>query len=121
MSQTPIFNLTNPAHGIPREIAEGIRGSVFVSQNAMLQVARFEPHCAVPMHSHAEEQWTLVLEGSCIRILDGVETRAQAGDFWFFPANSSHGARTEESGALLLDVFSPPRPEYRVAEQGLGE
>jgi quercetin dioxygenase-like cupin family protein len=120
MSLQTVYNLNHPAQGIPREIAEGIRGSIFVSQNAMLQVVRFEPHSATSIHSHAEEQWTLVLEGECIRSLGGVETRVQAGDFWFFPANSSHGVRTEGLPALLLDVFSPPRPEYRTTGQGFG-
>lgn len=120
MSQTPVYNLNNPAQGIPRELAEGICGNIFVSPHAMLQFVRFAPYRTSPIHSHPEEQWTLVLEGACIRTLEGAETQVKAGDFWFFPANSAHAVRTEESGALLLDIFSPPRPEYRAAGQGFG-
>jgi len=54
-----------------------------------------------------------LLEGECVRIQDGLEIAVKAGDFWHTPGNVLHGVRTEAQGAVVLDIFSPPRPEYR--------
>ncbi len=43
-----------------------------------------------------------------------------AGDFWHTPGGVPHGIRTAESGATVLDVFAPPREEYKKAGEGFG-
>jgi hypothetical protein len=32
-----------------------------------------------------------------------------------------HGIRTESVGAVVLDIFSPPRAEYKNAGEGFGQ
>jgi hypothetical protein len=63
--------------------------------NAMLSVVTLEPPSVSPVHAHPHEQWGVCLEGEWIRIQDGVEH-------------------------IVLDVFAPPREEYRQAGSGLG-
>jgi quercetin dioxygenase-like cupin family protein len=72
------------------------------------------------VHSHPQEQWGVLLEGECVRIQDGEEVAMKAGDFWHTPGGVAHGIRTAAVGATVLDVFSPPREEYRKAGQGFG-
>ena len=67
-----------------------------------------------------QEQWGVMLEGSGVRTQDGVEHDVRAGDFWQTPGNVSHGLRAGPEGALILDIFSPPRDEYRRAGSGFG-
>lgn len=43
-----------------------------------------------------------------------------AGDFWYTPGGVSHGVRTGAASAVILDIFSPPRAEYRRAGEGFG-
>jgi quercetin dioxygenase-like cupin family protein len=113
-----VFNLHRADLGIPRQLAEGIQARIFAGEHAMLSVVRFEPNSTGAIHSHPEEQWGILLEGECVRIQAGEEVAMKAGDFWHTPGRVSHGIRTGASPALVLEVFSPPRREYRNAGQG---
>jgi quercetin dioxygenase-like cupin family protein len=106
--------------GILRELAPGISARVFPGVNAMLSVVTLEPHSVSPVHAHANEQWGVCLEGEWIRIQDGVEHHVKKGDFWQTPPNVPHGGRTLDSRCVVLDIFAPPREEYRQAGRGLG-
>jgi quercetin dioxygenase-like cupin family protein len=115
-----LFRLDDEAAGVPRDLAAGIRSRVFSGKNIQLSVVRFEPHSAGSIHCHPEEQWGILLEGECVRIQAGVEVTARAGDFWHTPGGVVHGVRTGSVGAVVLDVFSPVREEYRKAGAGFG-
>ena len=112
------FDRSDEQQGIPRRLGPGMTARVFAGDNSMLSIVRIDPHSQGEVHSHPEEQWGVLLEGECVRIQSGQETRVTVGDFWHTPANEPHGIRTGEIGALILDIFSPPREEYRVS--GIG-
>jgi quercetin dioxygenase-like cupin family protein len=114
------FNLADAAQGIARKLGEGITTRIFPGENVMLSVVRIEPHAAGSVHSHPQEQWGVLLEGECVRIQDGEERAMRAGDFWHTPGGVSHGIRTGAVGATVLDIFSPPREEYRKPGEGFG-
>ena len=59
-------------------------------------------------------------EGECVRIQGGEEGAVKAGDFWRSPGGVPHGIRASAEGARILDVFSPPREEYKKAGKGFG-
>lgn len=106
--------------GILRELAPGVSARVFPGVNAMLSVVTLEPHAVSPVHAHSQEQWGVCLEGEWIRIQDGVEHHVKAGDFWQTPPNVPHGGRALDRRCVVLDIFAPPREEYRQAGRGLG-
>ena len=112
------FNINDSSQGIARKLAEGLDARIFVGDNAMLSIVHIEPNSAGKVHSHPEEQWGVLLEGACIRIQDGEEFLAKAGDFWHTPSNIPHGIRTEAVGAIVLDIFSPPRQAYKQRGEG---
>ena len=85
----------------------------------MFSLAEIGPHTEPTIHSHDEEQWGILMEGECVRIQDGEEVEMQKGDFWCTPGNTPHGVRTGERGAVILDIFSPPREAYLTAGEGL--
>lgn len=115
-----VFNLHDPGQGISRKLAEGIVTRIFPGSNVMLSVVRIEPNSTGTVHSHPEEQWGVLLEGECVRIQNGEEVQMRAGDFWCSPGGVEHGIRTGASGATVLDIFSPPREEYRKTGEGFG-
>jgi hypothetical protein len=45
---------------------------------------------------------------------------ASAGDFWQTLRHVPHGGRTLDVRCVVLDIFAPPREEYRQAGSGLG-
>ena len=116
-----VFNLHNEAQGIVRKLAEGITTRVFPGDQAMLSVVRLAPNSQGTLHSHPEEQWGVLLEGALTRIQGGEEVAVEAGDFWRTPGGVEHSVRTGEAGAVVLDVFAPPRDEYNQAGEGFGD
>jgi quercetin dioxygenase-like cupin family protein len=112
------FNLDDETQGIARELAPGLSSRIFAGDQAMLSVVTLAPHAEGSLHSHPEEQWGVMLEGDGIRTQGGKEIAVRAGDFWRTPAHLPHSLKAGPKGARVLDVFSPPREEYRAAGSG---
>ena len=115
------FNVNDESQGIARKLADGLNARIFVGENVMLSVVHIEPNSVGKIHSHMEEQWGFLIEGECLRIQGDEEFSAKAGDFWHTSGNVPHGIRTGAVGAVVLDIFSPPRQEYRKAGDGFGQ
>jgi quercetin dioxygenase-like cupin family protein len=86
----------------------------------MISVVRIGPDKSGEIHSHPQEQWGVLLEGGGVRIQDGVEHPVRTGDFWQTPGGVPHSFKGGSDGAVILDIFSPPRDEYRKPGSGFG-
>lgn len=121
MSQKQEFhNLDDAGDGLFRELAPGVTTRIFAGEQAMLSVVSIAPNGMGTMHHHPEEQWGVLLEGSAIRYQGAEEIAVSKGDFWRTPGNVPHTMKAGPDGAKVLDVFSPPRPEYKKAGSGFG-
>lgn len=107
------YNLDDQTQGLRRELAPGLVARIFVGDQSMLSIVNFEPNSTGEIHSHPEEQWGVLLEGSGVRVQDGEEFNVNAGDFWRTPGDIPHTFIAGSEGARILDVFSPPREAYR--------
>jgi quercetin dioxygenase-like cupin family protein len=114
-------NVDHPEDGLFRELAPGLTTRIFVGEHAMLSVVSLAPNAEGRLHHHPEEQWGVLLEGSAIRVQGGEEIPVRKGDFWRTPANVPHTMRAGAEGARVLDIFSPPRPEYTKPGSGFGD
>lgn len=121
MSEEHFFNLHDMAQGLRRTLSDGVETRIFPGEQAMLSVVRIAPNAEGKMHSHPEEQWGFMLEGSGVRVQDGKEVSVAPGDFWRTPGNVPHTFRAGPEGATVVDVFSPPRDAYRRPGSGFGE
>ena len=106
------FNIDAMEQGIARTLVEGITTRVFPGDHAMLSIVRIEPNAMGAIHSHPQEQWGIMLEGSATRIQNGEKIHVQKGDFWRSPGSIEHGVIGGPDGAVIVDIFSPPRSEY---------
>jgi len=113
-------NLDHPEDGLFRELAPGISTRIFAGEHAMLSIVTIAPDTEGQLHQHPEEQWGVLLEGSAVRIQGGEEIPVRKGDFWRTPGGVPHTMRAGPEGAKVLDIFSPPRPEYRIPGKGFG-
>lgn len=113
-----LFNLHDNNQGVARKLADGITARVFLGKHTMLSVVTVEPNSMGKIHSHPEEQWGVLIRGECIRIQDDMEIKVKVGDFWHTPGNVNHGIRTESKGAIILDIFSPPKQQYEKSGDG---
>ena len=121
MSQKDFFHsIDHLDTGIKRVLGDGISTRIFCGEEAMLSVVTIEPNAKGKIHSHPQEQWGFLIEGSGIRIQGGEQIVIKKGDFWQTPGGVDHGIIGGPNGAKVLDVFSPPRDEYKTSGSGFG-
>lgn len=117
-NQQEFHNLDDMTQGIQRTLAPGLDARIFVGDQSMLSIVDFTPNSQGSLHSHPEEQWGVLLEGSGVRTQDGIDIRVIAGDFWRTPGDVPHSFKAGADGARVLDIFSPPREAYRKGGSG---
>lgn len=79
----------------------------------MLSFLDMAPHATVPEHAHMHEQMGVVLEGE-LELQIGDERRLlKPNDTYLIPSQVRHAAWTRAQPCRVLDVFSPPREEYK--------
>ena len=113
-------NLDDASDGVLRELAPGLTTRIFAGEQAMLSIVSIAPNGEGTLHHHPEEQWGVLLEGSAIRVQGGEEIPVTKGDFWRTPGHVPHTMRAGSEGARVLDIFSPPRAEYKKPGKGFG-
>jgi quercetin dioxygenase-like cupin family protein len=100
-----------------QQIWEGVVGRIVHGQRVTLSVVELEANCVVPAHSHENEQVGMIVLGS-LTFRVGDETRElQPGGTWRIPANVPHEVRTGADGAVVLEVFAPPRQDWEALER----
>ena len=97
----------------PVEMLAGvIRRTLAVTDRLMLCEFLLKGGNEVPVHTHPHDQVGYVVSGEVVMIVDGEETRCRPGDAYSIPGGVPHGARALED-TIVVDVFHPPREEYR--------
>jgi quercetin dioxygenase-like cupin family protein len=121
MPDHPDFhNIDDGSDAIVRHLAEGLTAHIYPGEQAMLSVVTVAPGASGSLHHHAEEQWGVCLEGSGVRVQGDVEIPFAKGDFWRTPGGVPHTMRAGPQGCRIIDVFAPPRDEYRSPGSGFG-
>lgn len=93
--------------GITRQMLSAGAGAMTV----FIRVAR---GAEVPMHSHPHEQIGYVASGRCRFRIGDQERILEAMDGYSIPSEVPHAVTALED-CTFVDVFSPPREEYRQA------
>jgi quercetin dioxygenase-like cupin family protein len=106
------FNIDVMEQGISRNLAEGMTTRIFPGSDAMISIVRIEPNKSGKIHSHPQEQWGYCVQGSGLRTQGDEQIEVHAGDFWRTPGTVEHGFTAGADGAVIYDVFAPPREEY---------
>jgi quercetin dioxygenase-like cupin family protein len=121
MTKHPEFhNLDDEGAGILRQLTEGLSARIFAGEQAMISIVDAAPNSQGTMHHHPEEQWGVMLEGSAIRVQGDEEIPVKKGDFWRTPGNVPHTLKAGPEGCRVLDIFAPPRAEYKKPGSGFG-
>ena len=112
------YNINDLDKGIKRQLGKGLKTSIFCGNQAMISIVEIEPNCVGQIHSHPEEQWGFIIKGSGIRIQGDERIEIKEGDFWLTPSNIDHGIEAGPEGAKIIDIFSPPREQYKKSGSG---
>jgi quercetin dioxygenase-like cupin family protein len=105
--------LTNRSDATPVEMVPGVtRRTLSTSERMMLIDVVLEKGAVVPSHSHPHEQIGYLASGRVLFELGDERRELGPGDSWLVPPNVPHQVTALEP-SLAIDVFSPPREEYR--------
>ncbi|HEV2126024.1 MAG TPA: cupin domain-containing protein [Chloroflexota bacterium] len=96
-----------------RELFPGVRISVVSGEKLMLSRVELAPGSVVPEHQHPHEQFGFVMEGEATFTVGNETRQLVKGDYYAIPGGVLHRVDVGDSGAVCMDIFSPPREEYR--------
>ena len=92
-----------------RRIWDGVHGRVVHGEQITLGVIELDPGSVVPEHRHENDQLGICLSGSLLFRVGKESRELAAGATWSIPANVPHEVRVGAEGAVVIDVFVPPR------------
>jgi quercetin dioxygenase-like cupin family protein len=101
----------------PFALAEGVRARALFGDAAMLNLVELDPGAVVPEHSHPHEQLGIGLRGLITMVIDGTERPMGPMDAMHIPSGVVHAGVAGPEGALVLDVFTPIREDFRALAQ----
>ena len=101
----------------PIAIWEGVIARAVEGSGCSFAVVELAPDSIVPEHSHPNEQLGIMIRGS-VSFRIGDETRELSpGATWTIPSNTPHEVHTGPDGAIMIDVFSPAREDWKALER----
>lgn len=93
----------------PEEPYPGLERRTFDALGATVNEYRFRPGARFPVHSHPQEQITLIEEGEVeLTVRDEVKVLS-AGDWSVVDGGVPHGIRAGEAGARIVAIVVPRR------------
>jgi quercetin dioxygenase-like cupin family protein len=97
----------------PQGIWDRIAARSLNGEELTLSVVELDPGAVVAEHSHPNEQLGIVLRGSMdFRVADERRELGPGGT-WVIPAHTPHEAVAGPEGAVVIDVFAPPRADWQ--------
>lgn len=96
----------------PKEIMPGYHGKLVHTETMSLAFWDVDQDAKVPEHSHMNEQVMHVIEGEFQLTLEGETKTYHPGDIVVIGSYKKHSGKAL-TACKLLDVFSPPREEYK--------
>jgi quercetin dioxygenase-like cupin family protein len=97
----------------PQQIWERIAARSVHGERITMSVVELDPGAVVADHSHENEQLGIVLLGAIDFRIGDERRKLGPGETWCIPANTPHEATAGADGAVVMDVFSPPRDDFR--------
>ena len=80
-------------------------------QHATIARIRLRKGAVVPMHSHPNEQISMIESGALRFVISGEERALRAGEAVVIPPDAPHMVEALED-SLAVDLFSPPREDW---------
>jgi quercetin dioxygenase-like cupin family protein len=94
----------------------GVHRRTLDAAGATVTSYAFAPGARFPLHRHAQEQVTLVHEGSVRMRLDDSEEELEAGSWSVIPGEVPHAITAGEAGARVTAVVVPRRAKAAAYE-----
>jgi unsaturated pyranuronate lyase len=95
-----------------QQIWDGIAARSLHGDRITLGVVELDPGAVVAEHQHPNEQLGILLRGAMTFRVGGETRELGPGGTWRIPADVPHWAQAGPDGAVVVDVFSPPRNDW---------
>lgn len=106
--------IVRPYDDVPlTELVPGSLSHLVQGENVTISFLTMKSGSTFELHSHPEEQIMIVVDGYCDEIIEGKIYRVEEGDVIFLPSGTEHGAFIRDVDCKAIDIFSPPRDDYR--------
>ena len=96
----------------PLRLFEGITGRPVHGERITMAVVELEPGAVVAEHSHENEQLGMVLKGELTLRVRDEERTLGPDETWRIAPHVVHSGHAGSDGAVVVDVFSPPRSDW---------
>lgn len=96
-----------------REMAPGVNLRTMWGDKIMMSLVEIAPEAVVPSHTHPHEQAGMVVSGEFEFTIGGETKTVKQGDAYVIPGGVEHGVVGSAGWSLALDIFSPPRDDYK--------
>jgi quercetin dioxygenase-like cupin family protein len=103
----------DPSEQQRREMAPGVSLRTMWGEKIMMSLVEIAPNAVVPTHSHPHEQAGMVIQGEFEFTIGGETKLLKQGDAYVIPGGVEHGVVGSQGWSLALDIFSPPREDYK--------
>jgi len=101
----------------PQQLFTGLLARTVHGERITMAVVELDPGAELPEHRHENEQLGMVLGGS-LEFRVGDESRElRPGQTWRIPPNVPHEVTAGAEGAVVIDVFAPPRTDWTGIER----
>ncbi len=101
------------------QMMPGIKRRILVDGDQLMLVqVELDAHAVVPSHQHVHEQITYVLDGHLDFTVGGQLHVVRTGDSVHMASNVPHQV-TAHVNSRVLDIFSPPREDFRTTGPSL--
>lgn len=102
----------------PQQIWNGVIARTVEGAHMSFAVVELAAGSVVEEHAHPNEQVGIVLRGWLTFTVGGDTQVLRAGDTYNIPSGVRHHVLTGPEGAVVVDVFSPIRADWRRFEKG---
>ena len=103
----------NPSELNRREVVPGVNLRTMWGDKIMMSMVEIAPGARMPVHTHPQEQAGIVMQGEFEFTIGGETRLLKQGDAYIIPGGVEHGVVGTAGWSLALDIFSPPREDYK--------
>ena len=101
----------------PQQLWRGVVGRAVHGERVTLSVVELDPDTFIPEHAHENEQVGMLVLGSLTFRIAGESRELAPGASWRIAANTPHEIGTGPDGAVVVEVFAPPRHDWETLER----
>jgi mannose-6-phosphate isomerase-like protein (cupin superfamily) len=103
---------------VPQPITNGTRMWSVSLEKTMFTYFEIDPDSRFDLHSHLNEQITMVLEGELFFKFRDRIVCVKKGEVIAIPSKTPHEAFTKKSSVVAVDAWSPVMEKYRQRKKG---